>query len=373
MSNRNERLPTLIFLLIFGGILSTIGYWFFTKDRTNQLPVVEIFENPNDISSSEIPNQSNDIAQSENRETPETIVPPSPSVQNFSQVPDIPQGIFYYGGSTTWAPIRREVDSQIKKILPDFKINYQNPTVESGRTPGSGTGIRMLLENELVFSQSSRQINQKERKIAEENGYTLKQVPVAIDGLAIAVNLNLDIVGLTLEQLQAIYTGKITNWNQVGGPDLKITPYSRRVEDGGTVEFFVKEVIQSQFSPTVQFSPNTTTGLRQVANNPGGIYYASVPEVVAQCTIKPLPIGRTSDRFIAPYSPPYVDPALCPRYRNRLNFDALQNKDYPITRQLYVIIKENGDIEEQVGQTYADLLLTIEGQKLIEKAGFVPR
>lgn len=85
-----------------------------------------------------------------------------------------------------------------------------------------------------------------------------------------------------------------------------------------------------------------------------------------------MPIGKTSDNFVALHSPPYVDPANCPRYRNRLNFDAFKNEDYPITRQLYVIVKENDKIQEQAGKAYADLLRTIEGQKLIEKAGFVP-
>ncbi|MEM8719540.1 MAG: PstS family phosphate ABC transporter substrate-binding protein [Cyanobacteria bacterium P01_G01_bin.39] len=304
---------------------------------------------------------------------PEVKEPVTPSIplQNFSQVPDVTDGLFLYGGSTTWAPIRGVVDSKIKQSLPDFQIKYTNPTEESGRTPGSGTGIRMLLDNELAFSQSSRQIKETEYQEAKQNGYNLKQIPVAIDGIAIAVNHELDITGLTLDQLKGIYTGKITNWSQVGGPDLKITPYSRRVEDGGTVEFFVDEVIESDFSPNVQFSQDTTTGLRQVSSDIGGIYYASAPEVVGQCTIKPLPIGRTKDKFIAPYSSPYINPADCPRYRNKLNFNAFQSEDYPITRKLYVIVKENGEIEEQAGKAYADLLLTNQGQELIEKAGFV--
>ena len=329
MSRKNETLPILIVSLLIGGILFTFFYWFLTRDKSPT---------------------------------------PQQSLANFSQVPDIPQGGFLYGGSTSWAPIRREVDSQIINSLPNFQIIYKDPIIGSGRTPGSGTGIRMLLDNELDFSQSSRQIKEKEKLEAEQSGYYLKQIPVAVEGIAIAVNPDLAIEGLTLEQLTGIYTGTITNWSQVGGPDLVITPYSRRIEDGGTVEFFVDKVIKSSFSPEVKFSPDTTTGLRQVASDPGGIYYASAPEIVRQCTIKPLPIGRTSDKFFDPY----ISPDDCPRYRNRLNFDAFQNEDYPITRQLYVIVKENGNIQEQAGKAYANLLLTTEGQKLIEKAGFVP-
>ncbi|MEM7590054.1 MAG: PstS family phosphate ABC transporter substrate-binding protein [Cyanobacteria bacterium P01_A01_bin.83] len=302
---------------------------------------------------------------------PREPAPPLTSFLNFSQVPNVPEGVFLYGGSTTWAPIRGVVDSKIEQSLPNFQIKYTNPTEESGRTPGSSTGIRMLLDNELAFSQSSRQIKETEYQEAKQNGYNLKQIPVAIDGIAIAVNHELDITGLTLDQLKGIYTGKITNWSQVGGPDLKITPYSRRVEDGGTVEFFVEEVIESDFFPDVQFSQDTTTGLRQVSNDIGGIYYASAPEVVGQCTVKPLPIGRTNDKFVAPYSSPYINPADCPRYRNQLNFNAFQSEDYPITRKLYVVIKENGELEERVGKAYADLLLTNQGRELIENAGFV--
>ena len=375
MSPRNKTFPILILLFIFGSILLLIGYWFLSKDKDykpNPVNKIEELDNipPSEIN--ELPEESDNTPSSEINKLPEELDNTSPRIQNFSQINNVPQGKFLYGGSTTWAPIREEVDSQIKKILPNFKIQYTDTTIESGRTPGSGTGIRMLLENELDFSQSSRQIKEKEFQEAKKKGYSLKQVPVAIDAIAIAVNPKLDIEGLTLEQLKGIYTGKITNWSEVGGPNLKITPYSRSLEDAGTVNFFIEKVIKSNFSTKVKFSKDTTTGFRLVANDIGSIYYASASEVVPQCIIKPLPIGITSDKFIVPYLQPYIDPANCPRYRNRLNFDAFQNKDYPLTRQLYVIVKENGEIEEQVGTIYADLLLTIEGQKLIEKAGFVP-
>jgi phosphate transport system substrate-binding protein len=108
-----------------------------------------------------------------------------------------------------------------------------------------------------------------------------------------------------------------------------------------------------------------------VADSPGGIYYASAPEVVPQCSIKPLPLGRTAGEYIAPYQEPLILPTQCPDKRNQLNIKAFQSGKYPITRNLFVVVKQNGQIEEEAGVAYANLLLTEQGQELITQAGFV--
>jgi phosphate transport system substrate-binding protein len=61
----------------------------------------------------------------------------------------------------------------------------------------------------------------------------------------------------------------------------------------------------------------------------------------------------------------------CPQQRNKLNVTAFQNGTYPITRQLFVIVKQNGQSDQKAGEAYANLLLTTQGQELISKAGFV--
>jgi ABC-type phosphate transport system substrate-binding protein len=181
--------------------------------------------------------------------------------------------------------------------------------------------------------------------------------------------------GLTLEQIKGIYTGQITNWNQIGGPNLKITPYSRPL-DSGTTEFFKENILgATNFSTDVVMIPTTTQALKRVGNFPnvGGIYYASAPEVINQCTVKTLPITRhTGSAFVAPYQGSLEPGEKCPGKHNELNLEALQNGEYPITRRLFVIIKQNGQVDEQVGEAYAKLLLTDEGQKLIKEAGFIP-
>lgn len=282
----------------------------------------------------------------------------------------VPQGLFNYGGSTTWVPIREVVEPQLQEVYPEFQLRYAAPV---GAAPGSGTGIRMLLNGQLDFSQSSRPLKEEEYASAYERGFTLEQRPVAIDGIAVAVHPSLSLPGLSIEQLRQIYLGEIANWQQVGGPDLAIVPLSRRPENSGTVEFFRGNILQDQsFGSSVTFVNSTTEGIRQLSNTPGGIYYASAPEIVPQCTITPLPLRDRTEPFVSPYKEPFVPPERCPQQRNQLNSEAFKDGSYPITRKLFVIIKRNQELGEQAGEAYANLLLADLGQQLIEQAGFVP-
>lgn len=276
---------------------------------------------------------------------------------------------FNYGGSTTWAPIRKDIDSVLQQTCPNFILRYVQPPTGN---PGSGTGIKMLIDNQLAFSQSSRSVKAEENAQAQAKGFSLQEIPVAIDAIVIAVNPKLNISGLTVNQIQGIYTGKITNWQEVGGPNLPITPITRPKEAGGTVEFLIENVLDNgNFGQNISYIDTTTEALRKVANNDGAIYYASAPEVVPQCTVKTLPIGHNSQNFIVPYQEPYVPLSQCPNNRNQLNTQVFRNGDYPITRNLFVIVKKNGQIDEQAGTAYANWLLTNRGQQLIEKAGFI--
>lgn len=93
--------------------------------------------------------------------------------------------------------------------------------------------------------------------------------------------------------------------------------------------------------------------------------------MVGQCLVKPLPLGRNSNQLISPYKPPYVTPDKCPQQRYQVNVDAFRRGEYPLSRRLVVIVKQNGEFDQQAGEAYANLLLTSQGQELIEKAGFV--
>lgn len=293
----------------------------------------------------------------------------SPSLtQEFTKVKNVPSGLFRYGGSTTWASIRDRTEKSLAKVFPEYKLIYIDPKKGS---PDSGVGIDMLLNNELDFSQTSRSLKEEEYEKARLKGFILNEIPIAIDGIAVAVHPEMNIPGLKLDELKKIYTGEITNWKDLGGPNLKITPYSKQNE-GGTVEFFLKNVLQKEkFGTNIQIVKNTTEALRKIINNRGGIYYASAPKIVTQCGVKPLPIARVGEKFVPPYKKPLVLPFQCPRQRNQLNIDAFRSDEYPMTRRLFVVVKKNGQIEEEAGMAYANLMLTEEGQQLILKTGFV--
>ena len=292
-------------------------------------------------------------------------------VSKFIEVKKVPYGSFKYGGSAAWATIRNQIEPQIRAVWQEYKFHYAQHPVHS---PSSRTGIEMLLHNQLTFAQSSRPISVEEYFQAKEIGLTLQQIPVALDPIVFGVNPSLNISGLSLKELRDIYTGQITNWKQVGGPDLEIIVYSKSPQFSGTAQFLSEKVLLGdQLGSNVNIVENITQTLRQVAANKGAIFYASAPQIVGQCQIKPLAIGNTSQDLVPPYITPLVEPQKCPESRNQLNKDVFHNNSYPLMRNLYVIVKENGGIEEEAGIAYASLLLSQEGQRLIQQTGLVPK
>lgn len=289
------------------------------------------------------------------------------NASNFQTVNNVPIGSFNYGGSTAWSPIRQLVDAQIQSVRPELQLRYVNPDNSS---PGSSAGIRMLLDGQLDFAQSSRPLTQAEKAIAQQRGFSLEQLPVAVDGIAVVVHPAVKVSGLTIDQLQQIYQGKITNWSQVGGSNLLITPFSQRPESGDTVVFSAQSRSQQPFAPYVKYVSSTTQALRQVNQTPGSLYYASARAVVPQCSVKPLSISRTSDQLVPPYREPFVPAQQCPTRRNKVNTQAFENGSYPITRNLFVIIKHNQGKEQRIGEAYSNLLLTTQGKKAVAQAGF---
>ncbi|MEH2160411.1 MAG: substrate-binding domain-containing protein [Nostoc sp.] len=280
---------------------------------------------------------------------------------------DVPSGTFKYGLSTTWATIRGTVDTEIQKAFPKFILKYVDFPLDK---TGSFTSIEKLSDNSIAFAQYSYPLTEQQQK-------KFKEIPIANDGVAIAVNPELNVTKLTLEQLKGIYTGQIINWIQVGGPDLKIKPLSRN-EAGGTVKFFKEKVLgdrEYSFSPQLVKKVQTTTlGLREVYKQKGSIYFASAPEILGQCDVKPLWVGKDANYLVPPYQKSNEEKiSKCPENPNsfyKANVDAFSDQSYPLTRKLYVVVKLDGSKDQKAGEAYAKLLLTRKGQNLIEAAGF---
>ncbi|WP_010481039.1 substrate-binding domain-containing protein [Acaryochloris sp. CCMEE 5410] len=283
----------------------------------------------------------------------------------FAQVNPVPSGRFRYSGSPNWSSIRLVVDSAIQSERREYQLSYVQPKDKSAN---STTAIDLLIQDQLDFVQSDRPLRPNEIKQAQTKGLQLQQIPVATDGIAIAVHPSLTIPGLTLQELSDIYQGKITNWQQVGGPNLAIQPFSLSVGSVGSVDIFLSKVMEGQsFSQTLDYFPNLTAALRKLAQSPGGILFGSSAEIVPQCTVKPVPIGQDTQERVAPYQAPYVLSEDCPNQRNRINSSAFLNQQYPLTHPLYVIYAQG---DEPAGEAYTQLLLSNQGQELLQKAGF---
>ena len=279
---------------------------------------------------------------------------------------EFPKGTWQYGGSLTWQPIRKLVTQELQEKYPHFELIYtRHPTLPNG----SGTGIKMLLDGQLSFAQSSRPIEDYEYDSAIIRGKILKQVPVAMDGIVILVNPDLDIDGLTIKQLENIYRGKITNWAVLGGQDIDIIPYTRP-RQSGTTEYFYNNVLEGHsFGKNTVFLEYPKVALKQIEDNLGGIFFVSFSEVIDQCNFKILPIARRPGSDFISLN---FNHNLCGLKRDQINFEVLHNGEYPLVRRLFVIIEINSPVDEEVGKAYKDYLLSQPGQKLIKESGFIP-
>jgi phosphate transport system substrate-binding protein len=319
--------------------------------------------------------------------TPPTSLPLidfSTTYGRLADVPDVPSMVARYGGSTTLAPLRcdrrketpvcRDPSNNLELLVlqayPGFQLIYTDPP--SGEKPGSGSGIRMLLRGQISFSHSSRPLEEKDFKGFESTLSSInpQAIPIAIDGIAIYVNPDLDrgIPGLTLAQLKDIYTCKKTNWRDFGGPDLEIVPFSRDPNDGGTPEYFKDTVLEGEeFGTCVSlekdtgFTYDTTDSIRKVAKTSGGIGYASASEVCDQDSAHPLAVAERDGREFVP---------AC--IEEQVNKEVFLKNAYPISRRVFVVIRRDGTSDEKAGIAYVRMALSDEGQELIGKAGFVP-
>lgn len=282
--------------------------------------------------------------------------------KTLAEVPNVPQGIFNYTSGLTFAPLR---DPRILSALSQSQRQFQLRFVEPINSPQlSGTAIKMLLDGELSFAQSSRPLKSSELAQAKARGFTLEQIPIAIDGITFFVHPSLSIVGLNLAQLRDIFTGKITNWQAIGGPNLEIVPYTLNPQTSGTADVIQQTLLGGESYKNVKVVDTTSAAIRRVSATPGAIGYGSASVVVKQRTIYPLPLARSKgEMFITPFAG---------INQTTLNKTALTNGSYPLTRRLFVIVKRDRLLDEQAGIAYANLLLSDEGQKLVEQAGFVP-
>ncbi|MGL5796223.1 MAG: PstS family phosphate ABC transporter substrate-binding protein, partial [Waterburya sp.] len=221
------------------------------------------------------------------------------SYPTMQEVPNVPAGLFNYGGSNAFAALTKYgMNKAITKAYPEYQLRYTKPLNSQS---GARVGIEMLLNSELSFAQNGRPLQDQEYAKAQSRNFTLKQIPVAIDGIVFFVNPRLPISGLSINQLKNIFQGKITNWQEVGGPNLPIVAISQ----DPTVIHIIPLLLNNgeHLSKNVAIVHDFTTAIRQVATTPGGISYSPAAIAREQKSIRGLGLALgDSQQYVLPFT-----------------------------------------------------------------------
>ena len=247
--------PPIVYILIFLALLG-LGYWFFLRKPADQ---------PANLTSTV---------------QPTVAPPPPPDAEIFPAPASVPPNTeIQIDGSTSMVTITQNLKQGFERQFPNATVN----TVANG----TNNGIKAVLKGEADIAGVSRSLTPQE----ENQG--LEALPIASDQIAIVVGINNPYQGgLTDSQVYNIFTGQITNWSEVGGPNATIQVINRPPVSG-THQAFQEMVLQGRTfgtTPNITTLPrDETTGmLRQLGTD--GIGYATFTQVVNQQTVRTLPI-----------------------------------------------------------------------------------
>jgi len=138
---------------------------------------------------------------------------------------------------------------------------------------GSGVGLAALLDGTTDIAMASRKMKFDEKVKCQEAGKSIVEKVIAYDALAVIVHPSNPVSKLTRAQIEGIFTGKIKNWKEVGGADLKIVPYSRETSSG-TYEFFKEFVLKNKnYVNSILSMPATGAIVQSISQTKGGIGY----------------------------------------------------------------------------------------------------
>lgn len=215
---------------------------------------------------------------------------------------------------------------------------------------GSGTGIAALINGTTDICQSSRPMKDDEkRQLQAKYGTPPHEIEVAKDGLTIFLHESNPVTELSLAQIKDIYTGKVTNWKDVGGSNAPITVYGRE-NSSGTYEYFKEHVLGGDdFAPAVQTLPGTAAVVNAVARDANGIGYggAAYGKGIKQCAVKPADGGS----------------GVMPTAEN------VRSGSYPISRDLYYYLRS---APQGLAKEFIDFVLSPQGQSLVSEVGYFP-
>lgn len=233
-------------------------------------------------------------------------------------------------GSTSMSKVIGALGEAYEKET-GVKVTY-NPT-------GSGSGITAVQEGRCDIGLSSRSLKE------EEKAEGLTETVLAYDGIAIIVHPDNPVADLTVDQIADIYTGKITNWNEVGGNDGEIVLIGREANSGTRDGFETITGTAENCQYRQELSSNGDV-ITTVANNPGAIGYASLATI--KNTVKALSVDG-----VAPTE------------------ETVKDGSYAVQRPFVLVTKADTALSE-TAQKFFDYMISGNANEIISAAGAVP-
>lgn len=222
---------------------------------------------------------------------------------------------------------------------------------------GSATGIASLLNGEIDIANSSRQMSEEEKTIAKDKAITVHEFVLATDGLSVIVHPDNPVKDLTVAQIGDIFSGKVSNWKEVGGPDAPIVLYGRQ-STSGTYKFFRDTVVKADYSPQMRNMEGSQAIVDGVKNDVNGIGYAGVGYVKGEDGEPRTDIGILlvkADSDAEGVSP--------------LDEGAVKSGAYPIARSIYQYVAVTPDTKQALTD-FLTFEMSEEGEEILEDAGF---
>ncbi len=241
-------------------------------------------------------------------------------------------------GSTTVGPI--------SKAFADFyKENHSGVNITISES-GSGNGVKSLMNNACDIANMSRFMKPAEFKSCVDKGILPVAHVVAFDGLAVVVNPKNPVKALTVSQIADIYTGKISNWKQLGGEDAKIVVVSRDT-NSGTYETFNELVLKkAAITKDAEYVGSNGQARTRVNTTKNAIAYVGLGFV--DDTVKPLSVEG-------------ILPAA----------KSVSTGKYPIARPLYMFTNGYPKMGSDV-YNFVTLHLSKEGREIVSDLGYIP-
>ena len=263
--------------------------------------------------------------------TAATTAPAATDAPETSAAPTVLSGTVSTDGSTSMEKVIGALSEAFMEANSKVTVTY-NPT-------GSGTGIQAVQEGRCDIGLSSRALKD------EEKASGLQETVLAYDGIAMIVNPANPVEDLTLEQIADIYTGKITNWSELGGSDSEIVLIGREA-GSGTRSGFAEIVEVKDLCQYRQELSSTGDVIATVAQNPGAIGYASLASV--KDTVKAVKVGG-------------VTPSE----------ETVKDGTYAIQRPFVLVTKEGVTLSE-TAQAFFNYAVSKDANAVVIAAGVVP-